>query len=435
MNSRLTATQILFSVIYEHHSLSELIPSLKKKNLASNDRAFAQELIFGVLRFYYKYQWITHQLLLKPLKIKDQILYPLIYSALYQLLELNLPHHAVLFETVEITKKINKPWSAKLVNGLLRNFLRKKEDLLIKINQVDAALYSHPNWFIDIIKKSYPLKWQEILLANNQKPPLTLRINTTKISAKEFLDNLNENKISASLHNFLNNAIVLNHPQDITTLPGFHEGNFSVQDASPQFCASLLLLEPNLSVLDACAAPGGKTTHILQVEKNLKKVVAVDKVQNRLDLLSANLQRLQVNCEVLCQDLTETPLPFKAQSFDRILIDAPCSALGVIRRHPDIKILRKKNDFKNLNLTQLQLLNNLWPLLKTNGILLYATCSIIPSENEAIISSFLNANPDAKEDAFELMVGHKKNIGWQILPDTNNMDGFYFARIIKSAKL
>lgn len=432
LNTRAVAAQILTCVFKERKTLTEAVSTFKNASKDPKDNAFIQALVFGVLRDYPRLQFIADQLLQSPLKAKEQILLYLIYIGLYQLYGMRVSDHAAISETVEAAKQLGKSWGANLINAILRSYQRQKSSLENRLLLNDEAKYAHPLWLIEKIKTAWPEHWTEILEANNQIPPLSIRVNKQKLSRTRYLSLLQENNIPAHEIPCTDNGLILELAQDIKLLPGFKEGFFSVQDGAAQFCASLLELQPKLRILDACAAPGGKTTHILETESSLSEVVALDISESRTKRIQENLERLNLHATVKTADASQTHW-WDGQLFDRILLDAPCSASGVIRRHPDIKYLRKPNDIANMAHYQLRLLKTLWPLLKQNGLLVYVTCSILPEENENMIEQFLKEEPKAKLEKTILPCGIALQYGHQILPGQNEMDGFYYARISKKS--
>lgn len=429
-NPRAIATHILFQVIENHRSLTLALSTTDLKNTQAS---LIKELCFGVCRWYFRLTFLADKLLGKPLKAKDQDIYLLILLGLYQILYLRIPEHAAVLETVEAVRALKKPWATRLINGVLRTFLRQRETLLAAMDNTLVARYAHPQWMIDRLLTAWPDQWEAILSANNQHPPLSLRINRLQVTREDYLKKLADVDILAHEVNDAPWAIVLERPQEVTKLPGFHQGEFSVQDISAQFAASLLMLAPEQRVLDACAAPGGKTTHILETEPGLKELIAVDKEKDRLALVKDNVQRLCATSIVkyVLADAAETTLWWDGNCFDRILIDAPCSGTGVIRRHPDIKLLRDFEDIAALAEQQRMLLEALWPTLKPGGILVYATCSIFPEENVQVMEQFLATHADAKEKKIEVTWGNAMSVGRQIITDQENRDGFYYARLVK----
>jgi len=431
-NIRALATQLLGQILSDGRSLSVALPHFRNQCQTPQDAAFLQALIYGVLRFYPRLCFVCDKLLQKPIKTKEIDIYYLAVIGLYQLMFMSVAPHAIISETVEAARVLNKPWATGLINAILRNFQRQSKTLLPTIDSNEIAHFAHPRWLLDEIKSAWPTEWQTILTANNEAPPLSLRVNQQKITRDDYLKTLQTEEFPADKILGIPAGITLKTAVDITKLPGFNDGLFSVQDGAAQFAAELLALKPNLRVLDACAAPGGKTTHILEKEPNLQALVAIDIAPTRTALIQENLSRLHLSATVITADANKPHTWWDHQLFDRILLDAPCSATGVIRRHPDIKYLRQPNDIVKLALQQKQLLQTLWPLLAPNGLLLYATCSLLPAENSDIIEAFLTQEPSAKIVPISLPVGFARAIGHQILPGQGNLDGFYYALLTKA---
>lgn len=431
MNSRAIAAQVLTEVLSRKHSLSDVLPKWKKLCSKPQDAAFVQALSFGVLRFYPRLKWIVSQLLSRPLKNKDDDILFLICIGLYQLIELKTKAHAAISETVEASKQLKKPWASALINAVLRNYLRQADTLQSKMEQNSESKYQHPQWLIQKIKKAWPEHFESIMQANNHQAPLILRVNLQKIQREDYLAKLASETIEASAVLGTNTGVILKTACDIDNLPGFLQGLVSVQDGAAQLAATLLEPSKGMRILDACAAPGGKTSHILEQEPHLKELLAIDISKERCAKITENLNRLQLKATVKTADINHCKDWWDGVLFDRILLDAPCSATGVIRRHPDIKFLRQENDIDNLARQQLTMLKTLWPLLKPNGILLYVTCSILPAENSEVIEKFLKQEPTAVLLPLTIAWGQGLAIGHQLLPGQNNMDGFYYARIGK----
>lgn len=434
MNTRLIATQILQGVLQNKRSLNEVLSEGKSKCKNVQDQSLVQALCFGVLRWYPKLCFISTQLLQKPLKPKDQDLLYLICVGLYQLMEMRIPDHAAISETVEVARLLNKSWATGLINALLRNYIRQQEriNLALKNTQDPCYLeanYAHPLWLITTLQQAWPTDWEAILNENNQHPPLSIRVNTQQISRNDYQNLLLENAIQSTPIPHTVSGLILDHTKEITALPGFEKGYFSVQDGASQLVGPLLQLSPGLRVLDACSAPGGKTTHLLELEPNLEKLIAVDIAPERTQRIQENLNRLQLKATVITADATQPNTWWDGQLFDRILIDAPCSATGIIRRHPDIKYLRQPTDIPTLNQQQAKLLNILWALLKPGGLLVYTTCSILPAENVEIVNAFLSLQSGAKLQTINLPIGLAQSAGHQLLPGQNSSDGFYYALI------
>jgi 16S rRNA (cytosine967-C5)-methyltransferase len=333
-------------------------------------------------------------------------------------------------ETVAATKPLKCDFLRGLINGVLRNVQRNlaKEDADEAAAALpDAIKYSHPSWFIKKLQSAYPDQWQEILTANLERPPMWLRVNQRHNSVTEYLALLSQEDMRVELVDEKSSAIKLVNAIDVNKLPGFSDGWVSVQDGAAQQAAILLNSQAGDAVLDCCAAPGGKTCHILELAPDLGHMTAIDIEENRLLRVEENLTRLNLTAKVITADAASKEW-WDGELFDRILLDAPCSGTGVIRRHPDIKWLRKADDIEKLTELQQQILNNIWSLLKPGGTLIYATCSILPEENVQQIQQFLSENNNAK---LVQVTNEKTDIGWQILPNEQSMDGFYYAKLEK----
>lgn len=465
MNARAIATLALTEVLLKKQSLTLILPQFKKLCTKSQDAAFVQTLCFGVLRFYPRLKFLASQLLKQPFKNKDEDLLILICVGLYQIMELKTPTHAAISETVEATRQLKKPWASGLVNAVLRHYLRKAESLTALINQNEEAKYQHPQWLIDKFKKAWPHDFENIILANNSQGSLVLRVNVQKIQPENYLETLINQGITASRVPGTEAGIILETASDVAELPGFYEGLVSVQDGAAQLAAPLLDIAQGMRILDACAAPGGKTAHLLEKEPALSALLVLDISAERNDKIIENLQRLELiasktlhvtnsnsnktnqaintistnhsssrtNVTIMTADANQPQQWWDGTLFDRILLDAPCSATGVIRRHPDIKFLRTPSDIAHLAKQQLSLCKTLWPLLKPGGSLLYATCSILPEENIEVMEAFLNCEPKAQLLPLAIDWGVSLAVGHQLLPGQNNMDGFYYARIGKKS--
>jgi len=431
INIRALATEVLVEVLSKQQALTQVLPPFKAQCHDPQNAAFLQALCFGVLRTYPRLCFIANQLLKTPLKQKEIELLYLICVGLYQLIELRTPPHAAISETVEATRILKKPWATGLVNAVLRGYQRQAETLLYQATLNLEAKTAHPLWLIEHLKKAWPNEFESILSANNQLPPLILRINLQKTTCDSYREILTSNGIINHPCLGISSGILLESPVDITQLPGFSEGLFSVQDGAAQLAPQFLEFAPGLRVLDACAAPGGKTTHILEVEPGLAEVVALDISRTRTDTLIENLTRLQQKATVLTGDAARPNTWWDGQLFDRILLDAPCSSVGVIRRHPDIKFLRHAAEIAEFAQKQYALLTAMWPLLHCEGILVYVTCSILPEENEAIMTQFLKNHEDASSIPLKAEWGRALPHGLQLLPGENGMDGFYYAAIRK----
>jgi 16S rRNA (cytosine967-C5)-methyltransferase len=363
------------------------------------------------------------------LKQKDSDIHALLLSGVYQLRYLDTPPHAAINETVAATVALKKDWAKGLVNAVLRNVQRQGDELTQSLNEWQRA--AHPQWLYGKLQKNYPPDIASIIAANNDKGPLTLRVNARKTSREDYLQQLNDAGIAAQVCADTASGIRLDTATDVTALPGWNEGVVSVQDASAQLAGELLPLASHQRVLDACAAPGGKTAHLLEREPSLQ-LTAIDIDAKRLMRVKETLARLQLPAaECIDADVGIIDEWWNGKMFDRILLDAPCSATGVIRRHPDIKLLRTPKDIEKLAIVQLRLLTQLWETLADDGYLLYATCSVLPQENSAVIAAFLKERADAEEVEIDERHGMKQLHGRQRLPEVNGGDGFYYALLRK----
>jgi 16S rRNA (cytosine967-C5)-methyltransferase len=428
MNLRGLAAQILSRVINDGQSLTAALENQLPKLYDHQDRAFVQALCYGVIRHYYSLTCTLQQLLDKPLKTKDGDIQALLLVGLYQLQHMRVKSHAAVSETVSATR--HKPWAKSLVNAILRNYLRDAENLRCHTDR--SASLNHPDWIIEALEQNWPDQSAQIMAANDQAAPMSLRVNLLQGSREDYLNRLQQLDINAQISAYSPAGIVLDQAINVEQLPGFAEGLVSVQDLAAQLAAELLDVKPGQRVLDLCAAPGGKTAAILEQQPGLQSLLAIDVDAHRLERVNDNLQRLNLQAETLAADASRPDTWAGDKQFDRILLDAPCSGFGVIRRHPDIKILRRASDIETLQGLQSKILNAAWQLLAPGGILLYATCSVLKPENEQQIAKFLASHPDASELAIEANWGMARPHGRQILPGDNQMDGFYYAKLGKS---
>ncbi|QTF06912.1 16S rRNA (cytosine(967)-C(5))-methyltransferase RsmB [Brenneria izadpanahii] len=424
-NLRSITAKVVGQVLDHGQSLSALLPAYQR-DITDKDRALLQELCFGVLRVLPQLEWCIQQLMAKPLTGKQRTLHYLIMVGIYQLLYTRIPPHAALAETVDGAVALKRPQLKGLINGVLRQFQRQQDELLQRAANTPAR-YLHPSWLLARIKAAYPESWEDIVEANNQRPPMWLRVNRLHHTRDEYLSLLKQEGIEAVSHPDYPDAIRLPAPCAVNLLPGFMQGWVTVQDASAQGCIQWLSPQDGEQILDLCAAPGGKTTHILEAAPKAH-VLAVDIDEERLGRVRENLQRLQLNAELKQGDGRQPESWCGDKIFDRILLDAPCSATGVVRRHPDIKWLRRDNDIAELALLQKDILNAVWPHLKTGGTLVYATCSILPEENHQQIHNFLMNHPDARL----VDTGDSAKPGIQKLPSPDEGDGFFYAKLVKS---
>ena len=430
MNPRLAAARALAAVLNGKASLGSSLPPLLDK-VEPRDRGLAQDLAFGTARWQPRLALLADKLLQKPFKAADRDVEALLLVGLYQLLHTRIPAHAAIGETVACVDKLKKSSLKGLLNAVLRRAQREHEAIFAELDRDPVLHTAHPRWLQKQLKAFWPEHWQAICAANNAHPPLILRVNRRHGSRDAYLEELRSAGLAAEPCTFSRDGVRLLQPCDVTTLPGFKEGRVSVQDEAAQLAADLLELAPGQRVLDACAAPGGKTCHLLEVEPGLGEVVAVDLEAKRLARVRENLDRLHLEATLIAADGRATGAWWDGQPFQRILLDAPCSATGVIRRHPDIKLTRKPEDIPALAQLQGELLDALWPTLVPGGILLYATCSVLPTENSETIAAFLARTPDAQEVAIAGEFGLQPAHGRQLLPQLDGHDGFYYAKLFK----
>ena len=432
MNPRLAAAKALTAVLNGKASLNSSLP-LQLDKVEVRDRGLTQDLAFGTARWQPRLSALANKLLQKPFKAADADVEALLLVGLYQLLYTRIPAHAAIGETVGCADKLKKPWAKGLLNAVLRNAQRESEALLAELEHDPVVRTAHPRWLQKSLKAFWPQQWEAICAANNAHPPMILRVNRRHHSRNAYLQLLIEAGIEAQPCAFSQDGIVLAEACDVRNLPGFAEGWISVQDEAAQLAADLLDLAPGQRVLDACCAPGGKTCHILEVEPQLAGVVAVDLEAKRLVRVRENLERLGLSAELIAADGRDTATWWDGKPFQRILLDAPCSATGVIRRHPDIKLTRQPDDIPALAALQSELLDAMWPTLEVGGILLYATCSTLPTENTEVIEAFLARTPGARELDIAGEFGIKQPHGRQLLAQEGGHDGFYYAKLIKIA--
>lgn len=453
-NIRAVAAKCVYAVIDQGRSLGDELPKQIAK-IELKDKALLQEICYGVLRYLPALENDVQQLVKKPLKGKQRVFHFLMLVGIYQLKYMRIPDHAAVSETVAAANALKNRHLGGLINGVLRNYQRSYQ-LNYQINNQSNNLnndkdainaekqipnteqaevsepikYNHPSWFIKKLKTAYPAQWQSILLANQERPPMWIRVNKQHHSAQEYTELLKQADIGFNYVDPKSDAIKLNHAIAVEKLPGFSQGHVSVQDGAAQQAALLLACSENDNVLDCCAAPGGKTCHIIERTPNIANITAIDIDESRLVRVNENLQRLKLNASVLTGDAAGKDW-WNGELYDKILLDAPCSGTGVIRRHPDIKWLRKASDIEKLTELQANILKNIWSLLKPGGTLLYATCSVLPEENITQVKHFIDNNENAEHIA---ITENDQEIGWQILPNKHSMDGFFYAKLMKKVQ-
>ena len=429
LDCRAAAAQTVAAVCAGGQSLERQLARVEP-SVRERDRALLRELCYGSLRWHPQLTALIGPLLQKPLKKSDADIEQLLIIGAYQLLHTRIPAHAAINSAVEAARALNKKWAAGLVNAVLRKLQREQVAMLEQLDE--APRHAHPQWLWQRLRAAWPEQSAAIAAANNDYPPMCLRVNALHTSRETYLQALTAADIGAAPCALAGQGIRLQSPTDVTSLPGFAEGWLSVQDEAAQLAAELLDAQPQQRVLDACCAPGGKTCHILEKQPGLRELVALDVDAGRLQRVEANLQRLQLSAQVVVGDAAAPEQWWDGQPFDRILLDAPCSGTGVIRRHPDIKLLRSESDIAKLAQLQYRLLQALWPLLLPGGVLLYATCSIMPDENTRVLERFLADTGNARELVIEAGWGIAQPVGRQLLPSIGGCDGFYYARLQKT---
>ncbi|WP_350432175.1 16S rRNA (cytosine(967)-C(5))-methyltransferase RsmB [Shewanella sp. H8] len=426
MNVRALAAKAIYEVLEKGTSLSVALPDQQQHLENGKDKALLAELCYGVMRQLPQLDKCVSDCLAKPFKGKQRILHQLLIVGCYQLYFTRIPAHAAISETAEACRQLRFDGLVKVVNGVLRNIQR--QDAALNTDS-DTLRFNTPAWFIKRLQQAYPESWQAIIEQSHQRPPMWLRNNQQSQTREVYLAALAQHDIQTQV-GLSQDAILLESAKDVAALPDFMEGAASVQDGAAQWAATLLAPTADELILDACAAPGGKSCHLIELAPSIK-LVAVDFDEKRLARVQQNLDRLHLKAQLIHGDAADIPSWWQGQQFDRILLDAPCSATGVIRRHPDIKWLRKNSDIEELANLQKQILDHCWQWLKPGGTLLYATCSILPQENSQQVKQFLARTPDASLVPIEQQT-QRDDIGWQILPGQNNMDGFYYARLVKA---
>jgi 16S rRNA (cytosine967-C5)-methyltransferase len=428
---REVAVSVVVDMLSQGRSLTASLEEHTRRLDDGRDRAFARELCYGVSRWLVRLQACLDMLVEKPLREKETEVRAVLLLGLYQLMYTRVAEHAAVAESVSLVRRTGKRWAAGLVNGVLRNFQRRREQLSVDLERSEEGRYAHATWLANATREAWPQHWQQILEGNNERPPLSLRVNARHCSREAYLAELAANNIAAGPIAHTSHGLRLHGARDVDAIPGFGNGRVSVQDGAAQLAADLLEVRAGMRVLDACAAPGGKSAHILEQQPELKELVAIDRDGHRLQRVEENLQRLALQASLVHADAGEPRDWWNGDPFHRILVDAPCSGTGVIRRHPDIKLHRRPSDIDELAASQVRLLRALWPLLAPEGLLLYATCSYLPRENDHVLAEFLAKHPDASGDSMPYAWGRATRHGRQVLPGEDTMDGFYYAMLGK----
>ena len=428
-STRVISAGIVTAVVHDGRSLSQVAPAALRAIPTERDRAFVQACAFGVLRHYHALKARLAALMPKPLRRKDADLEALLLVGLYQIEHMEVATHAAVSATVDGARELDKDWACRLINGVLRAALRTPPAAVDASN----ALREFPQWMTARIRHDWPDEWQSVLEHSNAQAPLTLRINLQRSSVAAYTALLDKVAITYTAGRQARGAVHLLTPTVVTALPHFNDGYVSVQDEAAQLAAELIAPLAGERVLDACAAPGGKTAHLLELGGTALALLAIDSSAARLVRVRENLTRLALDCEIINADAGNPATWWNGRPFDKILLDAPCSALGVMRRHPDIRLRRSAADIVAATKEQRRLLHALWPLLADDGRLLYATCSILRAENDDIIDTLLDQHHDAHIVPVPVEAGRLTRHGRQILPGDADMDGFYYCLLTKRA--
>ncbi len=427
-SARQAAVRCVYAVCEAGDSLDDAL-SVHNTNLSREEKSFCQALSYGGVRWYLAYRKYLDSRLKKPFKPKDRILYAVLVTALYQLDDTRHAQHAIVNEAVALSKSFKRQWAAGLINAILRTYIREFETRPLN-HSTQWVRQAYPEWMVQQFNDAWPEQIDVILAASQARPPMTLRVDTTQSSARAYLEVLDKQNIQAVLCQDAPQGITLTQPQSVETLPGFGTGLISVQDESAQLAAEVLDLLPGQQVLDACAAPGGKSLHILEIEPGIAGLSVLD-FPDRLPRLRENFKRAQRQATIIEGDLLEAGNWSDGMLYDRILLDAPCTGTGIIRRHPDIKLRRQPENGLQFAKKQLELLRQAWRLLKPGGKLLYTTCSILPAENELCAAAFADITDDAKTLVLPEKLGMQTAHGRQRLPGQHGGDGFFYALFYK----
>ncbi|HEY3646259.1 MAG TPA: 16S rRNA (cytosine(967)-C(5))-methyltransferase RsmB [Gammaproteobacteria bacterium] len=426
---RVLAVQALMAVAVEDQTLTQAAEQAAAGCKDPRDAALVKELCYGTLRWQPRLDAWLAKLLQRPMKPADQDVKILLLLGLYQLAYLRIPDHAAVQQTVEACRLLDKSWAASLVNAVLRRFQRERAEIEAAVAEDPEARYAHPKWFIEELQRDWPEHWQTMLEAGNERPPFTLRVNRRVQSRADYLAKLDALGIAAQACEHSPDGVTLGVPMDAKLLPGFAEGAVSVQDEGAQLAEQLLDAADGMRVLDACAAPGGKTCHLL--ERHALQMTAVELEARRAQRIRENLTRLKLDAQLKVADAAQVQSWWDGEPYQRILLDAPCSASGVVRRHPDVKFRRTPGEVVTAAGLQAKLLGALWPLLAPGGKLLYVTCSVFQRENAAQIAAFLAGHPDAAALPLHQGWGVTAGAGQQVLTGQGGMDGFYYACLEK----
>jgi 16S rRNA (cytosine967-C5)-methyltransferase len=426
---RAEAARALVRIVFDGASLRAILAETAPRVADSRDRALLSATLFETARWWLRLDAAVALLLETPLPPKARDIRALLAIGCAQLAVLEMPDYAVVASCVDAARAIGQPRYSGLVNALLRRFVRERAVLDARLDADEVSRTAHPRWLIDALRRDWPDDADAMLAANNREAPLTLRVNRRRGERSALLERLHTEGIAATAHADVVDAIVLERSTDVTRLPGYAQGLFSVQDGAAQRVADVLDLADGQRVLDACAAPGGKAAHML--ERAELDLVALDLDEARVVRIRENLHRLGLQANVLAGDATQPETWWDGRPFDRILLDAPCSATGIVRRQPDVKLHRRAGDIAGLAATQSRLLAALWPLLAPGGRLVYATCSVLRAENDTVLGDFRATYADARVVPVPAAFGRSAGDGRQNLPGVGGMDGFYYAILEK----
>lgn len=428
-DTRALAAGGLAEIALRGASLREVMERTAPHLTDPRDRALLMALLSEGARWWLRYDAALDELLARPLKRKEPAIHALLVLGLVQLEVLELEDYAAVAATVEATRALKRPALAGLVNAVLRRWQRERGERLARLDAQPATRHAHPDWLAAALATDWPAQAGAVMAADNREPPLMLRANRRHGSRGTLVAALREAGQAAEAHPWLADGIVLPHSTDVTRLPGFTDGAFAVQDGAAQVAADLVEAGDGQRVLDACAAPGGKACHLL--ERADVRLTALEMDDKRINRVRQNLDRLRLSADLVVGDAGNPSSWWDDRPFDRILIDAPCSASGVLRRRPDVRLHRREHDIAELGVQQQRILHALWPLLASGGRLVYATCSLLRAENEAVVAGLLAAQADAEVVPIDLPVGQRAALGWQILPGDGDLDGMYYAVLRK----
>jgi 16S rRNA (cytosine967-C5)-methyltransferase len=424
--------EALTRVILKGESLTTALAD-ETADLPAREAAWTRALVYATVRWYIQLEAMVEGMLEHPLKPRDAVVRVLLCQGLAEIFHFGTPDHAAVRETAELARAIQRPGAVGLVNALLRRALRERSELESVMDRRPTLKYACPAWLVNGIRGAFPEDWEDVLRASTQPAPMTLRVNTARGTRAAMLERLAQAGLAAAPHPMVPTALTLAEAIDVDALPGFAEGLVSVQDAAAQWAGLLLAPRAGERMLDACAAPGGKTGHLLEMVDGDIDLTALDIDGQRLGRVRENLRRLGYRARMHVGDLSDPEGWWDGEPFDAILLDVPCSATGVIRRHPDIKLLRRPGDIPELAARQAEFLATAWDLLRPGGRLLYATCSLLAAENEQVVAPWLARTSDARAVPLQFPGGVDRAVGRAIALGTEDMDGFFYALLARGS--